>query len=79
MTSDPGVLEPARVLARLTLEQLWFNYFAIGGGSSVDRIAEYLSGAAVPSDLEYDHLAQAINDRFVELGLDHPVPYSRRP
>lgn len=33
-----------------------------------------LYGALTPSDLDCDLLALAINDRFLELGCDHPVP-----
>jgi hypothetical protein len=28
--------------------------------------------------LDYDMLVHALNERFSDLGLDHPVPYSRR-
>ena len=76
MTSDARLLEPARVLAGLTLRQLWLGYFSIGGDASEGEIEAYLSGALDPTDREYDYLAQAINDRFTELGQDHPVPYA---
>jgi hypothetical protein len=26
--------------------------------------------------VDYDMLVHALNERFLELGLDHPVPYS---
>jgi hypothetical protein len=76
MTRDARALEPARVLAGLSLPELWRNYFAIGGNGSTGEVEAYLRGALQPTDHEYDLLAQAINDQFVDLGLDHPVPYA---
>ena len=39
----------------------------------------YLFGALAPSDHEHDVIAHALNERFVELGGNHPVPYSDTP
>ena len=76
MTSDARLLEPARVLAGLTIRDLWFGYLALGGEADVAEMEAYLTGALVTEDREYDFLAQAINDRFTDIGMDHPVPYS---
>jgi hypothetical protein len=35
-----------------------------------------LHRALSPSKFDYDIVAHAINERFLELGGDHPVPYS---
>jgi hypothetical protein len=78
MTNDARLLEPARARANLTLRELWLNYFSIGGNSDLLEIEAYLSGALMPTDIEYDYIAQALNDRFIELGMNHPVPYAQK-
>ena len=55
---------------------LWVAYFAVGGDGSLDDVMNWLSGARELAVRDYDLLAQAVNDHFVVLGLDHPVPYS---
>ncbi len=36
----------------------------------------YLYGALTPTGHDRDLVATALNERFSELGGDHPVPYS---
>ena len=71
---DP--LEEARRDLAMSVTELWWRYFAVGGMGSALEIDAILFGALVPSDPERDLLAVALNDRFSELGGDHPVPYS---
>ena len=71
---DP--LEKARRTLEMSVTDLWWRYFALGGMASEMEIEAILFGALVPSDLERDLLAVALNERFSELGGDHPVPYS---
>jgi hypothetical protein len=40
------------------------------------EVEAFLFGTLVPGAHDHDLLAQALNDRFVELGGDHRVPYS---
>ena len=68
------VLEAARVHAGLSFDDLWLDYFALGGAEPPGQLHAYLVGGVGPMD--YDIVAQAINERFVERGGDHPVPYS---
>jgi hypothetical protein len=35
-----------------------------------------LCGALVTSDDDHDVIALALNERFAEVGRDHPVPYA---
>jgi hypothetical protein len=41
-------------------------------GTEVEAI---LGGVLVPSDDDHDVIALALNERFADLGMDHPVPY----
>ena len=69
-------LDRARQGAHLSHAELWLRFFELGGMSSALEVEAYLFGALEPSAHEHDVLAHALNERFVELGGDHPVPYA---
>jgi hypothetical protein len=71
---DP--LEKARRGLGLSVSELWWRYFAIGGMSTELEVEAILYRALVPTDADRDMLAVALNERFRELGGDHPIPYS---
>ena len=71
---DP--LEQARRSLGLSLSDLWWRYFAIGGMSSELEVEAILYRALVPSEADHDMLSVALNERFRELGGDHPLPYA---
>ncbi len=71
---DP--LEAARGQLGLSIPDLWLRYFALGGMSTALEVEAILYAALVPTDHDRDLLAVALNERFSELGDDHPVPYS---
>ena len=74
--SVPGyeIIEAARIQAGMSVTELWLAYFALGGVASVGAMRSYLHGiGSVP--MEYDVLAQALNESFVDRGGNHPVPY----
>ncbi|MCU1454779.1 MAG: hypothetical protein JWN46_2925 [Acidimicrobiales bacterium] len=48
----------------------------VGGMSSAMEVEAILYGALVATDHNRDILAVALNERFSELGDDHPVPYT---
>jgi hypothetical protein len=70
------VLEEARLEVGLSIRDLWFRYFALGGMSTALEVEAFLYGALLASDHNRDLLAVALNERFAEVGGDHPVPYS---
>jgi len=69
------ILEAARVQAEMTFDELWLAYFALGGADSPEVVRAYLGGLGT-HPMDYDVLAQAINEKFVDRGGNHPVPYS---
>ena len=75
MSEASGLLEQARRTLGLSLDDLWIRYFALGGMSTALELEAYLFGALVAPPHEHDLLAVALNERFAELGGDHPVPY----
>lgn len=76
MRERSDVLQQARNEVGLTVGELWLRYFGLGGMVTPLEIDAVVHGALAPSDADYDILAHAINERFLELGGDHPVPYS---
>lgn len=70
------VLDVARQEAMLSIGALWLRYFELGGMGTVLEMEAYLHGALKPTAHEYDVLAHTLNERFVELGGNHPIAYS---
>jgi hypothetical protein len=62
--------------ASLSHGELWLRYFELGGMSTGLQLEAYLYGALLPSRHDHDVIAHALNERFVELGGNHPVPYA---
>lgn len=69
-------LDRARKEAMLSVGALWLRYFELGGMGTAVELEAYLYGALRPTPHEYDVLAHTLNERFVELGGNHPIPYS---
>ena len=77
MTGQSGhVLNRSRKDAGLSHGELWLRYFALGGMSSALQLEAYLYGALQFSSHDHDVIAHALNERFAELGANHPVPYA---
>ena len=73
-TSDE--LDRARRDATLSHADLFLRYFELGGMSSALELEAFCYGFLQPSAHDHDLLAHALNERFSELGRNHPVPYS---
>jgi hypothetical protein len=70
------VLEAARRDLRLSLADLWWRYFSLGGMMTALEMEAVLHRALIPTLVDRDLLAVALNERFREVGCDHPIPYS---
>ncbi len=75
MTEATGLLEQARLATGLSHGELWFRYFELGGMSTALEVEAYLYGALTATDHDRDLVAAALNERFSELGGDHPLRY----
>ncbi len=72
-----NLLDSYRQEAHLTHGDLFLRYFALGGMSSSFELEAFLFGVLEPSSHDREVIAHALNERFVELGGNHPVPYRR--
>src|ERR1700689_1301867 len=71
------VLDAYRQEAGLSHGELWLRYFELGGMSTGLELEAFLYGVLLPSAHDHDVIAHAINTRFVALGGNHPVAYSK--
>ena len=71
-----GMLERARRDLGLSHGELWLRYFALGGMSTAFEVEAILYNALEPSAHDHDVIVHALNERFTEIGEDHPLPYS---
>ena len=69
------VLEQGRRDVGLSRSDLWFRYFELGGMSSALEVEAILLGALHATTHNRNIIAVALNERFFELGRDHPMPY----
>ena len=72
IASSEEVLAAAEIAARRVIAAD-FDAVAVKNGSVISAT---LFGALVADDHNRDIIAVALNERFSELGRDHPVPYS---
>jgi hypothetical protein len=71
------VLDACRREAGLSHDELWLRYFELGGMCAGFELEAFLHGLRVPSSHDHAVIALAINERLVELGGKHSVPYLR--
>jgi hypothetical protein len=77
---DVDLLEMTRRTLGLSITELWWRYFAIGGMSSELEVEAILLHALTPTSEDWDLLAVALNERSSELGDDsYSIPYSSDP
>ena len=69
-------LELARLDSGLSQQELWLRYFALGGLRPELELEAVLHGALTTTALDHDRIVHALNERFTELGRNHPTRYS---
>ena len=73
--ADGDELDEARKQIGLTISALWVRYFALGGMSTPLELEAVLFGALIPRADDRNLIVLALNERFAELDLGHPLPY----
>jgi len=69
-------LDAARQEVGLSEDELWVAYVALGGSLSGPQLRQFFHDGQTLSAREYDYLAQALNDRYIDRGENHAVPYA---
>lgn len=68
-------LEQGVEQAGLSFHEVWLRQLGVGGTASELEVEAYVLGLLSPDSYQHDLIAQAINERFLEVGSDHPVGY----
>lgn len=63
-------------MTHLDLAELWLRYFAVGGGCSFQALRDYLAGDVDWNAHEHDIAALALNEYFLEQGVDQTISYA---
>jgi hypothetical protein len=72
---DSVLLDEARQRLGLSVRDLWIRYFAIGGGVDQMEFEGFLHGMIKIDRFQYNVLAHAINEAFMDAGSTERVPY----
>jgi hypothetical protein len=79
VSNGPGIhiqlVELNRRYADLSVEELWWRYFGLGGTSTAPQLDALLHGSVDPSAHEYNLMAAALNERFMEFDPSRSIPY----
>jgi hypothetical protein len=75
LDNSDQVLDRYRQRAGLSHGDLFLRYFELGGMSTAIQLEAILYGALQASPHDEELIAHALNERFVELGGNHLVPY----
>lgn len=70
-----AILEAAWKVTGIPLEDLWVDYFALGGYASLSRVGQMLAGDVPLTRSEHDRLAVALNERLAQEGWGSPLSY----
>jgi hypothetical protein len=70
---DVAILERAREQTGMSLDELWVNYFGLGGKAGPVELEAFVRGLLKPDSYQYNVIAHALNERFMSQGRDHPV------
>jgi hypothetical protein len=73
---DIAVVDQARKKLGLSLSQLWISYFTIGGKADRIEFEAFFHGVMRPDPLEYNVLAHAVNEHFMDRGEEQRVAYA---
>ena len=79
MTLNAAPLEAARLQLDLSMRDLWVRCFGLGGVLTEIELGDALLNQEQFSVLEYDIVAQALNEVHMGAGGDHPVGYADKP
>jgi hypothetical protein len=66
-------VEPPEI--NISLDELWLRCFALGSMNTTTELETLLLGSARPTRHEYNVIAVALNEYFIEVGLSRFLPY----
>ncbi len=76
-SGDGSELETGRMLAGLSVVDLWARYVRLGGDASERDFGRWLRGEQGIASFDHDVIALALNEHFADVGFGQPVEYWR--
>jgi hypothetical protein len=77
--NGPGIqvqlVELYRRYANLSVEELWWRYFELGGMRTATQLDTLLHGSLDPTAYEYNLMAVALNEHFMDFDPSRFIPY----
>jgi hypothetical protein len=70
-----AILQAGVQVAELSPEELWLDYFALGGDATLSEVNAMVAGETPLSRLDHDRLAVVINERLQQVGFGRPLAY----
>lgn len=59
----------------MSTSELWANYVSMGGHLTEQQLLDAMRDGHEIGSHDHDMAAQALNEHFIDVGLDHLVPY----
>jgi hypothetical protein len=75
MDDDRLDLPAGMQASEMTYQELWLRYIAVSGDAGELELEAYVLGLLTPDAYQYNLIAQALNEHFIDRGEDHPVGY----
>jgi hypothetical protein len=76
MTDSDGLdLQTGMRASGMDYQELWLRYIAVSGEAGELELEAYVLGLLTLDAFQYNLIAQALNEYFIEQGQDHPVAY----
>ena len=75
MMQPPAPLDEARQRLGISVLDLWWTYFALGGNEDAYALTAYLNGQSTPTTATHNTIVHALNQTFGDRGQNSPVPY----
>jgi hypothetical protein len=72
-------LDRIRGQFRLSRDELWIRYMALGGTLGAAALGAYLSGSGPIDEVQHNTIVQVLNEEALDAGGDHPVAYLGPP
>jgi len=73
---DVAPLRAAQEFLELGMMDLWIAYFELGGTQDAAHLNAYLKGDGDVGPGDHDAIVHALNEAFIDRGLDHPLDYA---
>lgn len=75
LTSSGDALRLGFDFSGMSPSELWASYFSMGGNLTQDEVLAAIYEGSTLTANDHNMLAQALNEHFIDVGLDHLVPY----